>query len=60
MELHTAYYSSPIGLLEIRGNEEPKQNAEFLQVANAFLKVREARNILHLRWTLVLLIQFVG
>ena len=30
MELHTAYYSSPIGTLEIKGNEEGLVSLLFL------------------------------
>jgi hypothetical protein len=38
----------------------PKKNAEFVQVANAILSVREARNFLHLPFPFVLLIKFIG
>lgn len=31
MELHTAYYSSPIGTLEIKGNEEGLQSLLFMK-----------------------------
>ena len=31
MELQTAYYSSPIGTLEIKGNEEGLQSLEFME-----------------------------
>jgi hypothetical protein len=31
-----------------------------VQAANAFLSVREARNILHLQFPFVLLIKFIG
>jgi hypothetical protein len=38
----------------------PKQDAELLQVANAFSKVRKARNVLHLQFPFVHLIKFIS
>jgi hypothetical protein len=38
----------------------PKQDAEFLQAANAISKVREARNVLHLQFPFVHLIKFIS
>ena len=38
----------------------PKINAEIVQVANAFLSGRDARDILHLRFSSVHLIKFIS
>ena len=38
----------------------PKQDAEFLQAANAFSKVRSAQHFLHLQLSSVHLIKFFG
>jgi len=43
MELHTAYYSSPIGTLEIKGNEDGLQSLLFLdEPVEATEKVHES------------------